>query len=75
MKFITAEESAIILDDLPRVTLDTVSKSILDLVIYDTNDLFLDLMFRLDKIATLDTKSLPNDLKNYVSLLKTKYEM
>jgi hypothetical protein len=75
VKFITAEESAIILDDLSRVTLDTVSKSILDLVIHDTNELFLDLMFKLDKMATLDTTSLPNDLKNYVSILKTKYEM
>lgn len=74
-RFLTSEDSSRFSSDLGKVLSDPIQKNILDLVIYDGNNLIVDLMFELDKISKTETTSLPSDLKNYVSLLKKKYEM
>ncbi len=75
IKFLASEDSLDVFNDLSKVLSDPIQKDILDLVIYDGNNLILDLMFKLDKISKTEPTSLPSDLKNYVLLLKKKYEI
>ncbi len=63
-----------IINDLQMIHADPLSKRVLDLVVYESNGMILDVLFHYNK-KPLDVSSLPNDLQNYVAALANRLKI
>jgi hypothetical protein len=74
IKKLHSDTIAIIESELSLATGEQTIKRVLDLIVYDCNGMLLDVLFHLNK-KPIDTSILPDDLRNYIAVLKNRFRI
>lgn len=75
LQIINDQETAQVMQDLQSIDADDPAGEIFKLLVMDCNKLDANAIFQLDKIRNIDASAAEEDVRNYFSGIKEKYEL